>query len=79
MVNMYAIKRVFDLLQSGYLSALPYLLMGIVVLSSGCLADYLRARVQVETQVVRKLFTCGGKKMLGCRWKGGAQTLHIWR
>ena len=35
--------------------------MGIVVQGCGHLADFLRANVQISTEAVRKLFTCGGK------------------
>ena len=43
------------------MSALPYLVMGIVVLMSGSLADLLRGTVGVPTGIVRKIFTCGGR------------------
>ena len=35
--------------------------MAGVLQGSGHLADFLRARDLVSTEVVRKLFTCGGK------------------
>lgn len=43
--------------QSGLVSALPYMLMAIVVQIAGFLADYLRATM-LSTTSVRKLFTC---------------------
>ncbi|XP_075232404.1 vesicular glutamate transporter 1-like isoform X2 [Lycorma delicatula] len=50
----------FNMHDAGLLSALPYLVMGIVVQSSGFLADWLRASGHLSTMQVRKLFTCSG-------------------
>lgn len=49
----------FKLDKMGYLSALPYLAMTIVVQFSGHLADHLRARKIMTTTQVRKAFNCG--------------------
>ncbi|XP_011636198.1 LOW QUALITY PROTEIN: sialin-like, partial [Pogonomyrmex barbatus] len=49
----------FKLDQSGYLSALPYLVMTLVVQFSGQLADFLRTRKFLTTTQVRKIFNCG--------------------
>ncbi|XP_066582739.1 sialin [Prorops nasuta] len=49
----------FKLDKTGYLSALPYLVMSIVVQSSGYLADYLRSKKILTTTQVRKIFNCG--------------------
>ncbi|XP_031843952.1 major facilitator superfamily transporter 9 isoform X2 [Nomia melanderi] len=49
----------FKLDKTGYLSALPYLAMTIVVQFSGHLADHLRAKKILTTTQVRKLFNCG--------------------
>nr|XP_022328030.1 sialin-like [Crassostrea virginica]XP_022328031.1 sialin-like [Crassostrea virginica] len=49
----------FDLQNAGYLTALPYFVMGLVVMSCGFLADFLLARVQISVVAVRKMFTCG--------------------
>ena len=46
--------------QSGALSALPHLLMTLVVPIGGQLADYLRRNNLLSTTNVRKLFNCGG-------------------
>ncbi|GFQ87645.1 vesicular glutamate transporter 2.2, partial [Trichonephila clavata] len=46
--------------QSGFLGALPHLLMTIVVPIGGYSADYLRRRDYLTTTGVRKLFNCGG-------------------
>lgn len=46
-----------QLSQAGLISALPYMLMAIVVQLAGFLADYFRA-TYLSTTVVRKLFTC---------------------
>ncbi|KFD55534.1 hypothetical protein M514_03586 [Trichuris suis] len=45
---------------SGFLAALPHIVMAIVVLVGGQLADYLRAQNILSTTTVRKLFNCGG-------------------
>lgn len=49
----------FDLQESGFLSALPYLAMGILLSASGYLADWLQIRGYLTTTQVRKYFTCG--------------------
>lgn len=49
----------FDIYQAGFLAAVPYLVMAIVVQASGHLADYLQSRFNVSTEFVRKIFTCG--------------------
>ncbi|XP_076636566.1 major facilitator superfamily transporter 9 [Colletes latitarsis] len=49
----------FKLDKTGYLSALPYLAMTLVVQFSGHLADYLRTKKILTTTQVRKLFNCG--------------------
>lgn len=41
----------------GFLAAIPYLAMAIVVQCGGQLADWLRSRWRVETTTVRQLFT----------------------
>lgn len=46
--------------QSGTLSALPHLVMTIVVPIGGQLADYLRSNNILSTTMVRKVFNCGG-------------------
>ncbi|XP_060556803.1 vesicular glutamate transporter 1-like isoform X2 [Ruditapes philippinarum] len=50
----------FDLSKSGILSALPHLIMAIIVPIGGFIADYLRRRGILSTTVVRKIFNCGG-------------------
>ncbi|XP_058828179.1 sialin-like [Topomyia yanbarensis] len=50
----------FDLQASGFISALPYLLMGILLSYAGYLADWLQIRGHLTTTQVRKYFTCGG-------------------
>ncbi|XP_067676139.1 sialin-like [Haliotis asinina] len=49
----------FKLDQGGFLAALPYLVMGLVVLTSGHLADIMRGPLGVSTGIVRRIFTCG--------------------
>ncbi|XP_071142339.1 sialin-like [Mytilus edulis] len=49
----------FRIDKAGFVAAFPYLVMGLVVMSSGFLADYLRGRAVVSTTAIRKLFTCG--------------------
>ncbi|XP_046451668.1 sialin-like isoform X1 [Daphnia pulex] len=45
--------------KTGFLAAIPYLAMAIIVQTGGQLADWLRSRWRVETTKVRKIFTCG--------------------
>ncbi|CAL1540560.1 unnamed protein product [Lymnaea stagnalis] len=49
----------FQIEEGGFLSALPYLVMGIVVFMGGYFADVLRSSFNVPTVAVRKIFTCG--------------------
>lgn len=49
----------FKIEKAGFLSALPYLVMSIVLQASGHLADFLRSRKILSTTSVRKIFTCG--------------------
>ncbi|XP_029708340.2 sialin-like [Aedes albopictus] len=49
----------FDLQESGVLSALPYLAMGVLLSLSGYLADWFQIRGYLNTTQVRKYFTCG--------------------
>ncbi|GFG28740.1 hypothetical protein Cfor_02987, partial [Coptotermes formosanus] len=48
----------FKLEKTGFMSAVPYLTMAVVLQFSGRLADWLRARGILSTTQVRKLFTC---------------------
>jgi ACS family sodium-dependent inorganic phosphate cotransporter-like MFS transporter 6/7/8 len=50
----------FDISKSGLLSALPHLLMTMVVPIGGHLADFLRSNNILSTTSVRKIFNCGG-------------------
>jgi len=45
--------------KTGFLAAIPYLAMSIIVQCGGQLADLLRTKWNVETTKVRKIFTCG--------------------
>lgn len=47
--------------QVGLVSALPHLVMTIIVPIGGQLADYLRTHNLMTTTNVRKLMNCGGK------------------
>ncbi|XP_063991566.1 sialin [Diachasmimorpha longicaudata] len=49
----------FKLEKTGFLSAVPYLVMAIVLQFSGQLADYLRSSKVLSTTQVRKIFNCG--------------------
>lgn len=55
-------KRILSLVQVGILSALPHLVMTIIVPIGGQLADYLRSRNILSTTTVRKIMNCGGEK-----------------
>ncbi|CAD5112545.1 DgyrCDS1756 [Dimorphilus gyrociliatus] len=47
----------FDLYSAGFVAALPYFLMAIVVMLGGQLADYIRSKGLLKTTPTRKLFT----------------------
>ena len=49
----------YKLDQTGFLAALPYLLMACIVQSAGVLADMARTKGRLTTTQVRKVFTCG--------------------
>lgn len=46
--------------QVGLLSAVPHMVMTIIVPIGGQLADYLRSRKILTTTAVRKIMNCGG-------------------
>ena len=48
--------------QVGMVSALPHLVMTIIVPIGGQLADYLRAKNIMSTTNVRKIMNCGGER-----------------
>ncbi|ENN75168.1 hypothetical protein YQE_08281, partial [Dendroctonus ponderosae] len=50
----------YDLGKSGFLSALPYLVMSILIQFSGQLADWLLEKRLLTTTQVRKVFNCVG-------------------
>ncbi|VDK61378.1 unnamed protein product [Gongylonema pulchrum] len=50
--------------KSGLIAAMPHAVMGIVVLVGGQIADYLRSHKILSTTAVRKLFNCGGKRIM---------------
>ena len=47
-------------MQTGFVGALPHLLMTVIVPTGGLLADHLRKKGIMTTTNVRKLFNCGG-------------------
>ncbi|XP_049766857.1 vesicular glutamate transporter 2-like [Schistocerca cancellata] len=49
----------FNLKEAGFMSALPYLVMAIILQFSGHLADWLMRRQILSTTMVRKVFNCG--------------------
>lgn len=51
--------------QVGALSALPHLVMTIIVPLGGQLADYLRTHNIMSTTTVRKIMNCGGEDVIG--------------
>lgn len=50
------------LYQVGIVSALPHLVMTIIVPVGGQLADYMRTHNIMSTTNVRKLMNCGGER-----------------
>lgn len=63
-------RSVRSLVQVGLVSALPHLVMTIIVPIGGQIADFLRSRRIMSTTNVRKLMNCGGE------W-GGAPS-RVW-
>lgn len=51
----------FFSLQVGMLSAVPHLVMTIIVPIGGQIADFLRSKQILSTTTVRKIMNCGGK------------------
>ena len=45
---------------NGVYSAIPYTLFGLLALTSGQMADFMRARCRIPTVIVRKVFTSAG-------------------
>ncbi|XP_071809541.1 vesicular glutamate transporter 1-like isoform X2 [Asterias amurensis] len=50
----------YEISEVGVVSALPHLVMAIIVPLGGQLADFLRRNQLMSTTTVRKLFNCGG-------------------
>ncbi|XP_065056237.1 vesicular glutamate transporter 2.1-like [Rhopilema esculentum] len=50
----------FDLQKAGFLAALPYMILTLMIQMGGQLADYLRSSGRMSTTTVRKLFTAIG-------------------
>lgn len=50
----------FQLEKAGFLSAAPYLAMGILLSISGYFADMCQVRGYLTTTQVRRYFNCGG-------------------
>lgn len=63
----------FNVSKSGVLSALPHLVMAIIVPIGGFMADKLRQRL-LTTTTVRKIFNCGGFGLEACFLLGVAIT-----
>ncbi|XP_068081868.1 vesicular glutamate transporter 1 [Anabrus simplex] len=49
----------FNIKEAGFVSAVPYLLMAILLQTAGHLADFLESRRIFSTTNVRKIFMCG--------------------
>ena len=74
MVLLISIKTILQLLnfvltclinlQAGALSAFPYAILLMTLLSGGFLADYLISRTKLARTVIRKLMTSLGKVMV---------------
>lgn len=47
----------YDLYSAGFISALPYFFMAVVVMLGGQLADFIRSKGLLKTTSTRKLFT----------------------
>lgn len=55
------ISPLFVFHQVGMLSAVPHLVMTIIVPIGGQIADFLRSKQILSTTTVRKIMNCGGK------------------
>nr|CAD7569121.1 unnamed protein product [Timema californicum] len=55
----------FPITETGFVGALPHLLMTVIVPLGGLLADYVRKNGILSTTNVRKVFNCGGFGMEG--------------
>lgn len=62
------------LYQVGIVSALPHLVMTIIVPVGGQLADYMRTHNIMSTTNVRKLMNCGGESQTD---GGRCQVIHL--
>lgn len=60
---LYVTDSPFFPCQVGIVSALPHLVMTIIVPIGGQLADYLRTHNLMTTTNVRKLMNCGGESV----------------
>lgn len=59
-VHKYKV-RIYNIChQTGFVGALPHLLMTVIVPLGGMLADYIRKKGIMTTTNVRKVFNCGG-------------------
>lgn len=63
-----ASEKYLMLSQVGILSALPHLVMTIIVPLGGQLADYLRTHNIMSTTTVRKIMNCGGEALILMRF-----------
>lgn len=48
----------FPISQSGYVSAIPYLVFGLTLFVAGFLADFFQERKLLSTSQVRRYFSC---------------------
>lgn len=67
---------VHSLVQVGLVSALPHLVMTIIVPIGGQIADFLRSRRIMSTTNVRKLMNCGGESRTGLGQPG--RGIELW-
>uniref|UniRef100_A0A6Q2Y964 Major facilitator superfamily (MFS) profile domain-containing protein n=1 Tax=Esox lucius TaxID=8010 RepID=A0A6Q2Y964_ESOLU len=67
----------FEISKVGMVSALPHLVMTIVVPIGGQLADYLRTHNIMTTTNVRKLMNCGGERQLRMGGWGSFNVNHL--
>ena len=63
-VVMDASDKCLMVSQVGVVSALPHLVMTIIVPLGGQLADYLRSNNLMSTTMVRKIMNCGGEALI---------------
>lgn len=76
-VVTFASDKCLMVSQVGIVSALPHLVMTIIVPLGGQLADYLRTHNIMSTTMVRKIMNCGGEAQISVCYHAIVEILII--